>query len=42
MIFGVAKEIKDHETRVGLLPSDAKELIDLGSKVIVETGAGAL
>ena len=42
MIFGVAKEIKDHETRVGLLPSDAKELIDLGSKVIVEAGAGAL
>lgn len=42
MVFGVAKEIKDHETRVGLLPSDAKELIDMGSKVLVETGAGAL
>lgn len=42
MVFGVPKEIKDHETRVGLQPSDVKELVDLGSAVVVETGAGAL
>jgi len=42
MIFGVAKEIKDGETRVALLPTDAKELIEMGCKVLIETGAGAL
>lgn len=42
MIFGVQKETKDHETRVGLLPYQVKELIEVGSKVIVQKDAGAL
>jgi len=42
MIFGVAKELKQCETRVGLLPDMSKELVDMGHKVLIETGAGAL
>ena len=42
MIFGVPKEIKNSETRVGLLPADCKELIELGSEVLIESGAGEL
>jgi alanine dehydrogenase len=41
MIIGVPKEIKDHETRVGLLPSGAKTLSDAGHQVLVEAGAGS-
>lgn len=41
MIIGVPREIKDHETRVGLVPSAASELVELGHSVLVETGAGA-
>lgn len=40
MIIGVPKEVKDHETRVGLVPSGVSELIEVGHKVLVETGAG--
>ncbi|MEJ1996132.1 MAG: alanine dehydrogenase [Limibacillus sp.] len=41
MLVGVPKEIKNHEYRVGLTPSSARELIHHGHKVLVETGAGA-
>jgi alanine dehydrogenase len=40
MIIGVPKEVKDHEARVGLLPSGAKALIESGHKVLAQTGAG--
>ena len=40
MIIGVPKEIKDHETRVGLVPSGAAALREAGHEVLVETGAG--
>jgi alanine dehydrogenase len=40
MIIGVPKEVKDHEARVGLLPSGAKALVESGHRVLVETGAG--
>ena len=41
MIIGVPKEIKDHENRVALLPSSARELIGRGHQVVVQVGAGA-
>jgi len=40
MIIGVPKEIKDHETRVGLVPSGVTALREAGHEVLVETGAG--
>src|SRR5579872_5676423 len=40
MIIGVPKEVKDHETRVGLVPSGATALREAGHEVIVETHAG--
>src|SRR5262249_1887621 len=40
MIIGVPKEVKDHEARVGLLPSGAKTLIEAGHKVLVQATAG--
>jgi len=40
MIIGVPKEIKDHETRVGVVPSGAHQLVEAGHKVLVESGAG--
>lgn len=40
MILGVPRELKDHETRVGLVPAGVGELVGLGHKVLVETGAG--
>jgi len=40
MIIGVAKEIKDHETRVGLVPSAVTALREAGHDVLVETHAG--
>ena len=42
MIFGVQKETKDHETRVGLLPSQVKEIVELGCEVLVQKDAGKL
>src|SRR5215469_3740917 len=41
MIVGVPKEVKDHETRVGLLPSGAKALSEAGHKILVQAGAGS-
>ncbi len=40
MIIGVPREIKDHETRVGLVPSGVTALREAGHDVIVETRAG--
>jgi alanine dehydrogenase len=40
MIIGVPKEIKDHETRVGCVPSMVTTLHDAGHRVLVETEAG--
>jgi len=40
MLIGVPKEIKNHEYRVGMTPSAARELIQHGHQVIVETNAG--
>lgn len=40
MLIGVPKEIKNHEHRVGLLPSSVAELIKHGHSAIVETGCG--
>ena len=42
MIIGVPKEVKDHESRVGIVPSGVKALVDAGHKVVVETRAGEL
>jgi alanine dehydrogenase len=40
MIIGVPREIKDHETRVGLVPSGVTALREAGHEVLVETHAG--
>lgn len=40
MIIGVPKEIKNHEYRVGILPSSVRELTIKGHEVFVETNAG--
>ena len=40
MIVGVPKEIKDHETRVGLTPSGVTALRQAGHEALVETHAG--
>jgi alanine dehydrogenase len=40
MTVGVPKEVKDHEARVGLLPSGAKALAEAGHRVLVQAGAG--
>ncbi len=40
MIVGVAREIKDHETRVGLVPHGVTALREAGHEVLVETRAG--
>ncbi len=40
MTIGVPKEVKDHEARVGLVPSGAVALVEAGHQVLVETGAG--
>ena len=37
MIIGVPKEVKDHETRVGLVPSGVVALREAGHEVLVET-----
>jgi alanine dehydrogenase len=38
--IGVAKEIKPDEYRVALTPAGARELVQRGHEVVVETGAG--
>jgi alanine dehydrogenase len=40
MIIGVPKEIKDHESRVGVIPAGVKALTEAGHTVLVETHAG--
>ena len=40
MIIGVPREVKDHETRVGLVPSGATALREAGHEVLVESHAG--
>ncbi|MEJ7568965.1 MAG: alanine dehydrogenase [Gaiellaceae bacterium] len=40
MRIGVAKEIKAQEYRVALTPAGARELVQRGHEVVVETGAG--
>ena len=42
MIIGVPKEVKDHESRVGITPAGVRALVEAGHKVLVETHAGAL
>src|SRR5688572_29709875 len=41
MRIGVPKEIKNHEYRVGLVPSGVRELAADGHEVFVQSGAGA-
>jgi alanine dehydrogenase len=40
MIIGVPKEVKDHETRVGLVPSGVTALREAGHEVLVQAKAG--
>lgn len=40
MRVGVPKEIKDHEDRVGLVPSSVRELTQKGHEVLVQDNAG--
>lgn len=40
MIIGVPKEVKDHEARVGLVPSGVTALREAGHRVVVQTNAG--
>jgi alanine dehydrogenase len=40
MVIGAPKEIKDHETRVGLVPAGVKTLRQSGHEVLVEASAG--
>jgi len=40
MIIGVPKEVKDHETRVGLVPSGVVALRENGHEILVESRAG--
>ncbi len=42
MTIGVPREVKDHESRVGITPAGGKALVEAGHKVLVETGAGDL
>ena len=41
MIIGVPREIKEQESRVGLLPGGTYQLVKRGHQVLVEQGAGA-
>jgi alanine dehydrogenase len=42
MIIGVPKEVKDHESRVGITPAGAKALTEAGHQVLIEHNAGQL
>src|SRR5260370_25537539 len=42
MIMGVPREVKDHESRVGVTPAGRKALVEARQKVLVEQKAGAL
>lgn len=41
MIIGIPRELKDHENRVALIPRSVSMLVRSGSKVVVESQAGA-
>ena len=40
MLVGVPKEIKNHESRVGMVPACVDELINNGHRVMIEANAG--
>jgi len=42
MRIGVPKEVKDHESRVGIVPAGVKALAEAGHHVMVQSGAGDL
>ncbi len=42
MVIGVPKEVKDHESRVGITPAGVKALAEAGHSVLVEHHAGVL
>src|ERR1035437_2739473 len=42
MIIGVPKEVKDHESRVGVTPAGVHALVTAGHTVLVEHNAGEL
>lgn len=42
MFIGIPREIKPQEGRVALLPTQVKELVSLGHRVLVESDAGVL
>jgi len=42
MTIGVPKEVKDHEARVGVVPSGVTALREAGHRVLVQAGAGNL
>jgi alanine dehydrogenase len=41
MIIGVPKEVKDHESRVALVPSGVTALCEAGHQVVIQSTAGA-
>lgn len=41
LIIGIPRELKDHENRVSLIPRSVSSLVRSGSKVVVESQAGA-
>jgi alanine dehydrogenase len=40
MIIGVPREVKDRESRVGMVPAGVAHLVDRGHRVVIETDAG--
>jgi len=42
MIIGVPREVKDHESRVALVPHGVTTLVEAGHQVVVQTRAGSL
>lgn len=42
MIIGVPREVKDHESRVALVPHGVTALVEAGHEVLVQSRAGAL
>lgn len=40
MIIGIPKEIKPQENRVGCIPSNVRQLVEAGHRVLVQRGAG--
>ena len=40
MIIGLPKEIKDNEYRVAITPGGARQLVECGHEVFVQSGAG--